>query len=426
MDKKVLRITAILMTVIMVASGCGQAGEVAETTPEPTEEAFKAIEAPGFEKTVVRAERIKNGERYVHGEEGYYLLADDGLVSRRKAQRGGTCWVHAASTSMESAALMKGKEISVDPYEIVDYVYEEDKTEGIIPEKINKRDYGGWQEAIVETLSNGFGDMLLTSAIDCNDMSIDEVKEVIKSHGAVANAMSDTNGSRGGFDGYLTQYWPEILNNHEVAIVGWDDHFPKEYFKVTPSGDGAWIVQDSQMNVDYCYMSYDSPMLDSFQFELSDEYSDIAFYDVGMEGEIETGDKTCLANIFHKKGVLGAVGTVICEKDESIEIRIYDEDTGDLLHEQAFKSEYKGYFAITLDKEVPVENYRIEITYDGKAPVEGKEWFDGSVRYKPLINKGESFVKVGDRWLDLALKKTKKALGIDFTPHNACIKGIYI
>ena len=266
MNKKISRITAMLMTVIVVASGCGQAEEVAEATPEPTTEAFKAIEAPGFEKTVVRAERIKSGQTYVHGEEGYYLLADDGLVTRRKAQRGGTCWVHAASTSMESAALMKGKEISVDPYEIVDYVYDEGKTEGIIPEKINKREYGGMQVAIVATLSNGFGDMLLTSAIDCTDMPIDEVKEVIKTHGAVANAMSDSNGSRGGYDGYLTQYWPEVINNHEVAIVGWDDHFPKEYFNIRPSQDGAWIVQDSQMNVDYCYMSYDSPMLDSFQF----------------------------------------------------------------------------------------------------------------------------------------------------------------
>ena len=33
--------------------------------------------------------------------------------------------------------------------------------------------------------------------------------------------------------------------NHEVAIIGWDDNFPKEKFLVAPPGDGAWIIKNS-------------------------------------------------------------------------------------------------------------------------------------------------------------------------------------
>ena len=71
-----------------------------------------AINAPGFERTVITAEREKNGEIYVHGDEGYYLLAEHGADTEMKTQKRGTCWANAAATSMESSFLVRhGKRI---------------------------------------------------------------------------------------------------------------------------------------------------------------------------------------------------------------------------------------------------------------------------------------------------------------------------
>ena len=140
---------------------------------------------------------------------------------------------------------------------------------------------------------------------------------------------------------------------------------------------------------------------------------------------IKTKDATTLANVFHKKGTLKGVGTFFSENGESIRIRIVDEKSGTVLHEQTAEEQIKGYYVIPLDKEVKVSDYRIEITYAAGAPVEGEKWSDGHIRYSPKSRKGQSFVKLGKKWYDLADKGTKKRLGLDYTPNNACIKALY-
>ena len=151
----------------------------------------------------------------------------------------------------------------------------------------------------------------------------------------------------------------------------------------------------------------------------------IAYYDAGCEKTIEKNGGISLANVFHKAGTLAAVGTYVSDNHSKLNIKIFDEASGELLLEQDEEFDFSGYYAIPLDDELDVENYRIEVTYDKTAPVEGEDWFDGFLRYKATINEGESFVKVGDKWLDLALDSTKKSLKINFKPNNACIKGIY-
>ena len=236
MRKNTLRLFALALTSVMLLSGCGGNTEAEKATPEPTAAAQRVIEAPGFEKQATNAKREANGEKYMHDDEGYYLLADEGYRIKRKTQHGGTCWVFAASSCMESTALVQGREISVDPFEIVNLVYGENKTEGIIPERINPQDYGGKGWHITEALSNGFGDMLLTKAIFCyNGLSIEDIQELIRTNGAVTCGITDDLESRGYYDGYLTQFGPPEDSNHKVVIVGWDDNFPKEYFKRTPS-----------------------------------------------------------------------------------------------------------------------------------------------------------------------------------------------
>ena len=161
MKKRMLAVTAILVMTLTLGA-CGAPEEIVEVEPEPTVTAH-GIDAPGFERTMITADRINNGEVYVHGEDGYYLLAEHGADTKLKAQVGGTCWANAAASSMESNYLYtRGEEITVDPYEIVDIVYDENKKEGLMPDRFNKMEFGGLGWFIMEVLSNGFGDYVLT------------------------------------------------------------------------------------------------------------------------------------------------------------------------------------------------------------------------------------------------------------------------
>lgn len=67
-----------------------------------------------------------------------------------------------------------------------------------------------------------------------------------------------------------TEYFNEKTNsvyhnntyeaNHDVAVIGWDDNYPKENFKITPLGNGAWIIKNSWADnwgeKGYAYISY--------------------------------------------------------------------------------------------------------------------------------------------------------------------------
>lgn len=45
---------------------------------------------------------------------------------------------------------------------------------------------------------------------------------------------------------YLPTGTPGYSNvDHFVSVIGWDDNYSKENFKITPPGDGAWIIKNS-------------------------------------------------------------------------------------------------------------------------------------------------------------------------------------
>ncbi len=437
------RVGALALALLLTACGTATDLEVS-SAPADTTKPAGGIDAPGFERTMMNAEREASGEKYVHGEEGYFMLSDEGADLELKMQKGQrTGWVYAASTSMESAAYLKeGKQIKIDPFVILNAVYGDEKEEGYFSESNNNLVVSGHGRYVAATLSNGFcvdtedsnesdsGFRVLTAARNLEDLSPDQIKEAIKTHGAMTMGIKETHNGRGFNDGYFTQYDKNNIDDHIVAIVGWDDCFPKEifaktHFVETPSQDGGWIVQDSLIGSDYVYISYDTELKDNYIFESSDEYGFVESYDSGNEKTIKTKDATTLANVFHKKGTLKGVGTFFSENGESIRIRIVDEKSGTVLHEQTAEEQIKGYYVIPLDKEVKVSDYRIEITYAAGAPVEGEKWSDGHIRYSPKSSKGQSFVKLGKKWYDLADKGTKKRLGLDYTPNNACIKALY-
>ncbi len=155
---------------------------------------------------------------------------------------------------------------------------------------------------------------------DSSDCSNDEekasIRELAKAHimqyGSVKANIASPNGG--------TEYFNEQTNSlyykkgmkaggHAVSIVGWDDNYSKDNFKIKPEHDGAWIVLNSWGenwgDKGYFYISYDDESLTQMYGVIdTDDYKPKTQYTYAQtlrcnQGRMITDDNgNCLANQF--------------------------------------------------------------------------------------------------------------------------------
>ena len=451
---KKLLITSISFISLVAMSGCSDNNTSFEKLPASTE-ATTTDEATTKEKKVYD---------YVHGEDGYYNIADEMTKFEMKSQQYGTCWLYAAAASMETSYFKKnGSYISLDPLHLLDITYLNDKDEGLfVKDGIDEKNVGGSQWTVTERLSRGFDDLVLDSSVilDVNDR--EAIKENIRKRGGVAIGILDNDDSKKGwFGSYRTiNYKKKEYFDHDVTIIGYDDNFPKEYFKEPAYEDGAWITYNSNLgSACYYYISYSAPLEYALSHSVTDKYNEVLSYDAGDEQTfislytsyaetldfdlsnlqdryVKTGDRTKTANVFHKAGKLAAIGTYNDFDEQNIKIEIYDAGIQNLLYSQDAKLDYQGYHTIDLDTPIDVTDYAVVITYAKGAPVEGESMdfgkidqkiaaLTGELEYKTVSEKGQSFVFIENSWKDMTDSDIKDVLKIDFEPNNCCIKAIY-
>ena len=421
----------LLLSVNFALNGCSTAH---------TESSQPATETPAIEVATTEKETEAPTETpteattrptmdYVHGEDGYFNLLEEYPEIEMKAQIGGTCWLFSAANSMETNYRMKtGKTIEIDPMKMLDQIYLEEKEEGFfVQEGVNGQDFGGSQWIVTTNLSNGFGDLVIDSTVVLDQNDREAIKTTLHNRGSVSIGVNDTNRRKGWFGKYYTLNYEEGDFDHDVTIVGYDDHFPKEYFKLPAKEDGAWIAYNSAFSTDYYYyISYCAPLEYALSHSVSDQYSVVIGYDAGNEEDtcISLGDATTTANVFHHAGTLAAVGTYNDFDEQPITIEVYDSSFTELLYSQEAVLDYLGYHTIVLDTPVEVSDCAVAITYSKGAPVEGEDKNYGQLDYVTTAESGQSFVKV-DTWHDLTEDGIKGNLGIDFAPGNCCIKALY-
>lgn len=95
---------------------------------------------------------------------------------------------------------------------------------------------------------------------DTKQRYINQMKNLIYDYGSVTCGMLYSSAYIGS-DGISSYYNQQTRKtNHMVAIIGWDDDYPKENFKTQPACDGAFIAKNSwgedDINGGIFYISY--------------------------------------------------------------------------------------------------------------------------------------------------------------------------
>ena len=160
--------------------------------------------------------------------------------------------------------------------------------------------------------------------------------------------------------------------NHEVAIIGWDDNFPKEKFLVAPPGDGAWIIKNSwgpDFGDNGCmYVSYYDQSLLTYTpgsivnyaatpiIENTVPYNKNYQYDWVWISNNEPGNGTIsYMNAFEavENDAIAAVGTYFNQSGVNYTVEIFVNDVLKLTQDGV--SPYVGYHTIKLNDYIPIK-----------------------------------------------------------------------
>lgn len=226
---------------------------------------------------------------------------------------------------------------------------------------------------------------------------------------------------------YAAQYCPQSESaDHAVAIVGWNDDFPKENFLTKPAGDGAWLVRNSwgtfHGDEGYFWLSYyDASMSGGRAYKAvsADKYDnnyqyDRAASDLGYVNGVENGNIEAV-NIFeiqNDQEVLKAVQFGMQWSRQNFSVQIYknpknaeDPSTGELLLDQPIQGIRKHTGKYTVDLGQPVEvkagdKIAVSVTYSSNNPLVCPA---AQTETYGAIQSGQSMYSVnGGEWKDCA------------------------
>ena len=160
--------------------------------------------------------------------------------------------------------------------------------------------------------------------------------------------------------------------NHEVAIIGWDDNFPKEKFLSTPPGNGAWIIKNSwgsDFGDNGCmYVSYYDKSLLTYKpgmivdyaatpvIENTVPYNKNYQYDWVWLSNNKPGNGTIsYMNVYEalENDAIAAVGTYFNGSGINYTVEIFVNDVLKLTQEGV--SPFVGYHTIKLNEYIPIK-----------------------------------------------------------------------
>ncbi len=444
-----MRKTAVIVLCFLLAlplSGCGALQGLWDMTPQTRQGGGRAdadieiipVEDALPEQTVTREEVL---------EASLPSFWDGRLLGRSpKIQNQGnlgTCWAFAALGALEAGLLPKE-----EVYFSVDHMAANHGFEIGIEEGGNASMalayLASWQGPVLEE-DDPYGDGETTKDAPARyhlqqaeylSGNMQAVKEAIQRYGAVTASIYADEGilSTGKTTAYYNAdsaaycYIGKNIPNHDVIIVGWDDHYEADQFSTAPPKEGAFICQNSWGSEfgdnGFFYISYyDSTVLTHILcYERLDEigvYREIYQYDL-VSYSVQIGYQSSTAwgaNVFTagSDGELSAVSVFSVVPETKVDVYIRK------LFEDPLPEEIPGLLSVNEAEEIPLASkilphagyYTIDLE-EGVSLNEG-EMFAVIVRVhsdmslSPLAadasktpkEEGKSFISGdGSRWLD--------------------------
>ena len=293
------------------------------------------------------------------------------------------------------------------------------------------------------------------NGINYSKEEVEKIREKIKEHivkyGAISAVTASTqiqyyNNSTQMYNS--TAYYcndENVVRDHAVTIIGWDDNYSKENFNENcrPSSNGAYIVlnsySDKIFDNGYLYISYEDALIETSLYGISgtsnDEYYKIYQHDYyGGIANLGTGNRNTgyYANIYTRNSndneMLDNVGITVCDY---VELNVYVNPNGDdLSNDNLIKVGTTdiltpGYHTIDIkDIELISDKFAIvveQISENNKFMFSLETYIEGSVYEFVKSEKGNSKVSFdGKTWYDLSDFGTVSF--VDTNKSDVCIK----
>ncbi len=251
----IISVTAVCAVLVSALSFSASAAEIDE------EELISAPQAV--------LDSVSEGNTESSSLPSTYSSVDLGYVSSVKEQLYNDCWVYGALGTLESTLLKNDLyigDMSVNHANIWGSTRSSGKgwvrrTGEAGRAKIMLGYLTSWQGAVLDSklpgleLTDFTPDELPTGLADFGVTSIkylyredpDSIKQAIMESGGISTYYSNSVNcfNYDTYSFYMSPDYTDSYMGHAIEIVGWDDNYPAENFKETPSENGAWLVKNS-------------------------------------------------------------------------------------------------------------------------------------------------------------------------------------
>lgn len=432
MIKKYISVTAVLITALTALLPLYSSAECISSLPVQNEKKASlrnnySLSAPSFRKSAIGGDKnpvqipamgsIKNSD--ITGSEvpSKFDLRESGKVPDVRNQAGyGTCWAHSAIASAETSIIKSNPSVDLSEFHTAYYTYsgngQIEPQSDILKDTMNRGGtcylvtnlWSQWIGPVAEKRLRYGNESFFDNTEDVGNMkytadyhmrnaymfdyddektNFSEVNNLVKQFvysGLAVDVAFYSNTAECYNDEYFSinsKKRPKDAD-HSVAIVGWDDDFPAENFKIKPENNGAWLIKnswgDDTGDGGYMWVSYENSSLCEFavyELEDSEEYiynyshdSFVPLQSLSAFDDPETNEPSYMANIFTSDSdvQIEAVSVYINNPMTEYEITVYKNLTDSTNPSSGIPSsvtkgiqELTGFFTFELDEDIVIE-----------------------------------------------------------------------